>query len=404
MTDTSASKPATLDSTPGPYDPEMKEAGQLTSPTWELELFLSGAFVFATFQLPGLIERLNARLAPHVTETSEFLLFNGVMYGKAIAFTLIAMFSVHLFMRAYWVALMGIHSVFPKGIRWDELKAGPVTRAIYRERVRPASDAIARLDNGCSIVFSAGLLIVLLFLLTTCVVAAATAIGYGIAHTIGDGTGTETYFLGVLVVFMLVPLVARLIEKRAGDDIDPASRTYRLLRRLIGLSYTLSGMRWLGPMMLTLTTNVGRRRALALLGVTLVGLIFVAMIDRLSRTDRLSINSYDYFGASRNHGVDYRFYESERDSEQPYSRVPSIQSDIVRDPYLKLFVPYDPRRDNAVIARVCPTVRPLQPRGLQLGADSYLPDSSTVPVLECIGRIHAVKLVWKQPYVIPFWR
>jgi hypothetical protein len=70
----------------------------------------------------------------------------------------------------------------------------------------------------------------------------------------------------------------------------------------------------------------------------------------------------------------------------------SIQSDIVRDPYLKLFVPYDPRRDNAVIARVCPTVRPLQPRGLQLGADSYLPDSSTVPVLECIGRIHAVKL------------
>jgi len=102
-----------------PYDPEMKEAGQLTSPTWELELFLSGAFVFATFQLPGLIESAYSRVAPHVTDTMDFVVFNGVLYAKAIAFTLIAMFSIHLVMRAYWVALMGLHSVFPKGIRWS---------------------------------------------------------------------------------------------------------------------------------------------------------------------------------------------------------------------------------------------------------------------------------------------
>src|SRR3954462_3059956 len=108
----------------GPYDPEMKAAGQLTSPTWELELFLSGAFVFATFQLPDLIEQLFVRLEPHAVGAMSSVLFFVVLYGKAIAFTLIVMFSVHLGTRAYWVALMGLHSVFPKGIRWSEVKIG----------------------------------------------------------------------------------------------------------------------------------------------------------------------------------------------------------------------------------------------------------------------------------------
>src|ERR1051326_3908016 len=106
----------------GPYDKEMKEAGQLTSPTWELELFLSGAFVFAMLQLPALIEDLFTRLEPHTTDASAMVLFTGALYAKAIAFTLITMFLVHLVARAHWVALLGLQSVFPKGIRWDELK------------------------------------------------------------------------------------------------------------------------------------------------------------------------------------------------------------------------------------------------------------------------------------------
>src|SRR5262245_14804552 len=105
----------------GPYDPEMKAAGQLTSPTWELELFLSGAFVFAMFQLPGLIERLYVSLDPHATDAMGIVLFMGALYGKAIAFTLMTMFLVHLIARAYWVALLGLQSVFPRGINWPQM-------------------------------------------------------------------------------------------------------------------------------------------------------------------------------------------------------------------------------------------------------------------------------------------
>jgi hypothetical protein len=386
------SETTTPDPLHGPYDPEMKEAGQLTSPTWELELFLSGAFVFATFQLPGLIESAYSRLAPHVTDSTETALLNGVLYAKAIAFTLIAMFTIHLVMRAYWVALMGVHSVFPKGIRWSELKVGPIARDVYRSRMRDTSTVIARLDNVCSVVFSVGLLVVLLFAFSTIMLATASGIAYLIAHSIGDGKNTDVYVLAIIAAFVVVPLTARLWEKRLGEDVDVRAPKYRMLRRIIALAYSMTLMRLLGPMMFTLMTNIGRKKSLLALSVLLTVLLAATFADRLVNSDLLSTNTYDYFASSRRHEVNYRFYENQREPGKPYPRLPSIQSDVIRDPYVKLFIPYYPLRDNGAIARVCPSLRPLQDRGVQFGTDKPLPDSLTEPVLKCIAQMHDVKL------------
>jgi hypothetical protein len=72
--------------------------------------------------------------------------------------------------------------------------------------------------------------------------------------------------------------------------------------------------------------------------------------------------------------------------------MPSIQADIIRDPYVKLFIPYTPTRHNAAVARACPGIKPLQDRGLQVGGDPPVADSLALPVLACLARIHAVTL------------
>ena len=168
--------PLTPEASAGPYDKEMKEAGQLTSPTWELELFLSGAFVFAMMQLPGLIEQLFVALEPHTTDRANQVLFTGVLYGKAIAFTLIGMFLLHLIARAYWIALLGLQSVFPQGIRWKEMKIGPVGQEVFRAAMPDIGRLIARIDNFCSIVFSVGLVIVFVFVFSTIIVVAPSIV------------------------------------------------------------------------------------------------------------------------------------------------------------------------------------------------------------------------------------
>ena len=376
----------------GPYDPEMKAAGQLTSPTWELELFLSGAFVFATFQLPGLIERLYVTLDPHATDAMGIVLFMGALYGKAIAFTLMTMFLVHLIARAYWVALLGLQSVFPRGINWPQMNVGPIGKDLYQTSAPRMSRIIASLDNVCSVVFSVGLLIVFVFLFSTLFLAAAGALAYGMAVAFNDGQRTKAFFYAILSVFLVVTVGGVVIDRRYGARLAPSSRAYRAVRGVLRVSYEMNLMRLTGPIMWTLMTNVGRRRATILMYIAIFGLVIVSAADRLVEANVLSINSYDYFGTSRSHEVAFRFYENQREPGKTYPRSPSIQSDIIRDPYVRLFIPYSPRRHNAVIARDCPGMKPLQSRGLRFGGDNYMADSVTAPVLACIAKIHSVTL------------
>jgi hypothetical protein len=161
---------------------------------------------------------------------------------------------------------------------------------------------------------------------------------------------------------------------------------------MMRVSFAINMTRVTGPMVWTLMTNMGRARSMTFMYVAIIGLILVAAADRLAQSDRLSVNAYDFFGASRAHAVAYRFYEDQREPGKAYPRTPSIQSDIIRDPYIKLFIPYYPRRDNAAIAHACPGLKPLQDRGLQIGADAYLADSLVTPVLACIAKLHAVTL------------
>jgi len=111
----------------GPSDAELAASGVPdTSPTWELELLISGAVLFALFQIPTQLTAFFARLEPHATSTMMSVLLLGQLYMKAILYALIASFVVHLVARAYWVGLVGLQSVFPKGVRWENFKSGPV--------------------------------------------------------------------------------------------------------------------------------------------------------------------------------------------------------------------------------------------------------------------------------------
>ncbi len=375
-----------------PYDLELKAAGQLTSATWELELFLSGAFVFSSFQLPGLIEGAFRRLDPFLIDSGTAVLSNATLYGKAIAFTLILTFSIHLVARALWVALLGLHSVFPNGIRWEELKTGPITRELYMRKVPNLGTAIARLDNFCSITFSTGLLIVVVFVFSVVMIGSVAASAYLLARLFTGGRKIETFFFILIGAVAALPLLATVADKRFGSRLAPDSRGYRVLRAMVRLGFMTTMIRATGPMMWTLSTNIGRKRAVAFIVTATTTLIILSSVDRLIQSDRLSLNSNDFFASSRNHGIRYQHYESQRDPEELYPKTPSIQSDIIKDPYVKLFIPYQPARHNIAIVRACPTLKPLQDRGIQLGSDPLLEDSLVTPVLECMARMHAVTL------------
>jgi hypothetical protein len=370
-------------------DPELRQVGQEASPTWELELLISGALIFALMRLPGAVERFFSSLEPHTTATSYQVVFFVALYVKAIAFTLLVTFVVHGIVRASWVALMGLHSVFPGGIRWEELKVGPISKEIYREFLPPLPKTIARLDNFASALFSFAFLIVAVFAFTIVFFGAVSAISYGLAQTFHDGRHTREYVIAIAAVVIVPSVVLGLYDKKWGDRLDPHGRPRRIIKWVLRTFNSINILRLTGPILVTLMTNVGRTKITVAFYAAVVGLVLVTSFDRLARRGLISVNGYDFFGNSSRLGIDSRFYESQRDPEAQYGRLPSIQADIIRDPYVKLFIPYFPRRHNPAVARVCPGIKPLQTRGIQL-VDPPVADSLATPVLECLARIHNV--------------
>ena len=375
----------------GPSDPELAAAGVPdTSPTWELEMLISGAVLFALFQIPPVLSAFFARLEPHATSTMMSVLLIIQLYTKAIVYALIASFVVHLVGRAYWVGLVGLHSVYPKGVRWENFKSGPVTLEVYRARLVSLPAIISRTDNFCSVIFSFAFLVVLLFAFTVFITGIFGIVAYGVSHFLLGGRYAENIFFVLAALTAFIPASTSFVDRRFGAKLGPAPRRY--LRRAVELAYRSTVQGVMSPIFVPLLTNVGRKKMMAIFYFSLFGVLVFVIAERFARADQLSINSYDYFAASERFGVNYRFYENQREANDIYARTPSIQADIIRDSYVKLFIPYLPRRHNPMIAKTCPALRPLQGRGLQFGADTPVPDSLAAPALQCLGQIHSVTL------------
>ena len=130
-----------------------------TTPTWEVELLISGVAVFAMLQLPGQLDDALFALEPRLGSDWRQILILGYIYGKSAAMILATTFVLHLLLRARWIALVGMHSVYPKGILLEKLRMGPIQNEVERELDQPIPERIERADNLATTVFAIGALI-----------------------------------------------------------------------------------------------------------------------------------------------------------------------------------------------------------------------------------------------------
>jgi hypothetical protein len=364
------------------------------SPTWELELLLSGAVLVALFQLPELIDRAFDRYEPHLGRAGSMSLFFAYWYGKAMVLALIGTFVLHLASRGYWVGLVGLDSVFPRGVRWDELKYGPLTQAFMRERLPSLPPIIARLDNFCSVIFSFGFLLVLFFGFSMVLIAVIGGIAYAISVLAFGGRGLLATFYAILFALMIPSVVTTVVDRRFGSRLEPNGRSARAIRGLARVQYCLAGMPVIGPVYLTLISNSRRRRFAVILYAVLSGILLFVGARLIARRGGVEMNSYAYFAEPDRFSVDPSLYEAQRDPNDPWPVTPTIQSDVIRDPFVKLFIPYSVIRHNRAIPAACPAVRPLRPLGLRLGRarTDDVADSAATAVLQCLAKIHTVTL------------
>lgn len=362
---------------------------------WELELLISGAVVFALLQLPGAADDWLARTLPRMADTSRAVLLFLYMYVKLILYTLIASFLLHLCVRAYWVGIIGLESVFPRGINWENAQLGPVGREVQRRRVPTLQQLIDRSDKFASIIFGMGFSVVLLFALTIVYGGVFVAVSSAVSRAFFGGRHGGA-IISALAALTTVPMLAiSLIDRRWGDRLEPGGRGWRAMGRAYGVMHYVQGAWLFGPTMLTVLSNFNRKKALPIFLALVYSLMgFMLVKDVLVARGRLSADAYAYFPENAGRlGVGSDHYEDRRAAGETYT-VPSIQSDVVREPYVRLFLPYLPNIHNPLFARACPGLRAFSEPGVRMEGVDVAPErpDEARAVLRCWAGVQPVAL------------
>ena len=326
-----------------------------TTPTWEVELLLSGALVFSMLQVPGLLDDILFALRPRLSGGLHYGVFMLYIYLKLTSYALICTFVLHLASRAVWVAALGLRSVYPEGVLWDKLPRGPIYRE-YTRRTTPTLDQmIDRADNRASLVFAFGLLLVLMSL----AIMVFTMILIGIGSILGPfflkGDENSWITMGLLVIFVLPLILASWIDRRFGERIPRDHWFAKLLRRIFAIGSVMVWGRLTNPILLTVFSRLGLMRGNLLMVGALYLLLAVILVETLVRSGAIELPGEKYLPTEASgRELDSVYYADTRDLREAQRGHPYIPSEIIRGPYLRLFVPYVPRRLDAALERDCP--------------------------------------------------
>ncbi len=359
-----------------------------TTPTWEIELLISGVTVFAMLQLPGAIDQGYFGLENRLDRSWATALLMAYFYVKGSVVILAATFVVHLLMRAYWISLVGMASVYPDGIRWQTLPVGAIQRAIEKSLAPSMPDRIARADDRATLVFAMGVSLAGTFLIYTGFVAIALALSLALAQV----PGIDRYHL-LLVPGLFALLVAPLFFARAldgvlGTRLDPGRGFGRVLAAVFRVAYQGGIGRSSNPTFALVASHEGNHRARAFVTVIVLSvMVGIGWMYQLDRADR-SAGNFEYVptdspGAARTLRAGH--YDSLRDPASA-TPLPFIESEMSTGDYLRLAVPYRPNLHNRALRRTCPRGAFDEPKS------SRARDRRRVELLQCHARIHRVEI------------
>jgi hypothetical protein len=353
-----------------------------TTPTWEVELLISGVAVFAMLQLPGWLDDAMFSLRPRLDDSLQMLLMMVYVYAKGAVLILALTFVLHLLLRARWIALVGLHSVYPDGIRWEKLRIGPILRDLERARQRPFPEIVERADNLATTVFAVGVMLALFIVLIAAMALLVAGVAVLLSSLSGGRFGVVAALLALLAIVVVPFSLASLLDRELGARIARGSLRYRLLQRVLRL-YARAGFSGTQAMAL-LASHAGDRKV----RMATTGLIFLAfVIASLSLVAQESPNRLGDYGlfpsgaALRN--IDDAHYDDQRDPARD-AAVPYVQSIVVAGPYLKLVVPFRPGLDEPAMRRRCPQATAAKGDGL---AEARL---------ACLQSLHGVVLDGKS--------
>ena len=322
--------------------------------SWEVEILIVGFVLVMLFNIPDLlnleITKTSNSLSPQ--DTGDFIIWFirllALFILKSIIYILIVSFSIYLGLRGFWVGILGLSSVYPKGINLKKLNFN----TIFNKQISQYdfTEFIIKIDNICSSIFSFSFLISfsivsLCLFFVEFMLLSSFLYNIGVAEGwIGDVITLPFGIFGFLffIDYFLFGILKKIKWKPFGYVFNIIDKFYKYIT-FIFIYDTLY---------YAFISNVKRR----IIFLLMVGFIFSISFDSFELekpTYFPNVTSSKNIMKSGNY--EDKFKQRDHYDDNLYPMYPFIQSDVITENYLKLHIPYHTSM-NIPIENLCPEI------------------------------------------------
>lgn len=320
--------------------------------SWEPELLISGLAIYATVQLPDVFESALYYYQYNLQTSDGFIdlgLPSVIIASSVTAIKLLNYaFILHFIIRAFWVGLIGLNSVFPKGIQYDKLQYSDLYKKEMAKRIGQSGDFLKGADRLASVIFSVAFTVVLL-LFAIGFVYSIFFVLMNISKVILPEDVYDIYskiLYGVLITFFLLgALLTPILNMERFRSKEKFARLHLKITWYLSVAIFPFVLRPLQYLMLNFLSNIPLKKFYLFAGVFFVFFMGMNLNNILKYGGVNFFNPRSYYSEFSNTGVlNQNFYESSFDDFQ-------IKSPLIDDPiqkagsYLPIFIPYPKKLD-----------------------------------------------------------
>ena len=323
----------TIDTTPSLKSPK-NWLQRLKDESWEAELLVSTISIFGTLQMFGLIDWATNKFI-NLLDPSQYLIgYMIVFFGLLAISILISMFVIHFFLRAYWVGLVGLNSVFP-----DYSVEDSAYSKIYTEKILAIlpklKDSIKKVDELCSVIFS----VAFTFLLTYMYLGLFASIYLLIFNLLSEYVNSYILLIpGILLlttifVQAIISLIANLKKNKEKENLQIWN--FRIVKLVSIITYGPLYKSILQVFMIFGSNFKKKKSLISLLFIFILSGMFVSVYQMTNTNIPYLITQESYFDVTKSYSS---YYKSEN-NDANFLLSPEIESDKVESSVLKLFIP-----------------------------------------------------------------
>ncbi|WP_422361966.1 hypothetical protein [Reichenbachiella sp.] len=371
---------------------------KLERESWQLELLVSAFTIFlliqATISFEGFITELEYQYDLTSGQYSMLYLFIGLLFKslEALTFFLVA----HLMLRGFWIGTIGLRSVQSK-INFSNLNYSDFFTEKLKKKVISLDQLVIKLDEICSVIFAFAFLVISILLAfgMYLIFFGMVAVILNALADISDWMDSVVTVLALtmLPLILITGLIYMIDYFTLGffKKIKWFSKVYYPFYRLYNL-VTLSVLS--RSIYYYMISKFSKRKIRLVYGVAAFFLTF-SLLFEFDQHPYYPDEAHELYMSS-NH------YDNLR-PEDEFVYTASLESDIINQPFVKLFLRYD-ASDNAMIQSHCPDYVPEKEDGLNWKLDMVLDGGSLninsrrnspeeyTSILECLSNLFQVSI------------